>query len=183
MTQKNFEIVVGDIIVDNLTYRDWKLISMRQEGYSLREICDELGITRERVRQIIKRHLGTSKVEVTNDMRDDLLNDNEILLKDISELIGVSESYLHSLVFQRKFPKPLRKTKKFDGLRTIEVVVFDKEEVMTWCKKRHQEVKEVLLKRLQRCCDLEQLHFIQIPFEKMQWKGNLKLNRTKPYDT
>lgn len=60
--EKKFEIdQVTSNIYNLLTPRQREVLSMRLEGYTLQEIGQKFGITRERVRQILKRIINKAK--------------------------------------------------------------------------------------------------------------------------
>lgn len=50
-------------LLNTLPKRDKEIVMLRSDGYTLQEVGDKLGITRERVRQIAKKRVGELRVK------------------------------------------------------------------------------------------------------------------------
>lgn len=83
------------------------MFSMRLDGYSLQEIGDKYGVTRERVRQIFE---AASKCSTSSTRRciypniAKWMTDNGYSQKDIAKMAGYSQSHISSILTGRTRP-------------------------------------------------------------------------------
>lgn len=82
-----------------------EMFQLRMEGYSLQEIGEKFGITRERARQILnKPHAGGIATRCVYPAIRRYLETNVISQKDFAERIGVSNSGLTNVLLGKRLP-------------------------------------------------------------------------------
>lgn len=84
------------------------IFRMRMEGYTLREIGEKYGITRERVRQILmysidKREVKARKVYVYPEIKN-WMEENRIRQEDIGKDLGYSQQSVSYILNGRREP-------------------------------------------------------------------------------
>lgn len=90
-------------VKDKITVEE--LINLKENGLTYREIGDMLGVSKQRIHHIIKKHYDiNSYIEINNQIITTIKNDfesSEMSLKEYSENIGVSYNVIRSILFNK----------------------------------------------------------------------------------
>ena len=132
---------------------------------------------------------------------DKTIKDNQLNIKDISQLTGIGKARIHGLIYLGQFPQS---TEKVFNPKGSPLCVWDKDEVMNWCEERFETIKHLLNEyigrstiprrdkkgRINRVANpatnkrtkksFDQLKFLSSqPFSAGHWKGQLVYKKSK----
>jgi len=86
------------------------ILRMRKEGYTLQKIADRFDVTREYIRQILKKEFDITG-HISFDPREEIMSD-EYSVFDLVELTGYEMEYIRVQLAKNWLPKPSRKLEK-----------------------------------------------------------------------
>lgn len=169
------------------TKRDLEILELAKQGFSLTKIAKQMGISKQRVSQILQKfkRAGYYSPKPYKKKEFLILEEGKLSIKDISKITGLAQESISCLIFDGDFPKH---TDEINNPLGAPIHIWDEDIVMNWCKKRIEFVKQELLKRLTNNKDFLQFNLLSAPFEEMKWRGNLKKfkshkERYKPENT
>lgn len=128
---------------EELKSRNHEIVKLRKKGLTYQSIGDKFGITRERVRCILKNagivH-NVSKAKIIAYQKSELLS-----YEEISKLTGLTIKGIESLRQKNEFPDPLGKMKGVSYSGQIhQLNYWDKKVIYKWLEERFEKIKDQL---------------------------------------
>ena len=127
------------------TYRNQIIVKLRKQGFSYQYIGDKFGISRERVRQVLKKEGVIPNTPPETQILYSYEKSELLSMSDIAFLVGKKRTVMESQRKFNQFPEPIGKMrgKKSDG-KTCLFNYWDKKVIYKWLEGRFEEIKDQL---------------------------------------
>ena len=178
---------------DDHTYRNQIIVKLRKKGFTYQYIGDKFGITRERVRHILKKEGVVPNTPPETQILYSYEKSELLTTREIAFLIGLHRNRMGTLRHQvNQFPEPIgkmRATRK-DG-KTSLFNYWDKKVIYKWLEERFEEIKDQLSQSIKYHITVNRykmtnpkvrrrtnkLNFLSSkPFSENHWVGNLTIS-------
>jgi len=117
------------------------ILRMRKDGYSLQKISDRFDVSREYIRQILKKEFDITGY-VSFDPREEIKSD-EYSVFDLVKLTGYEMQYIGVLLRKELLPKPSRKLEK-NVISGIDNCFWKKTDIDRWISLKIKYLKIAL---------------------------------------
>ena len=172
----------------DLKARNQEIVKLRKKGFTYQYIGDKFGLTRERVRKIIKDAglVPNTPIEakILSYEKSEL-----ITYKEISRLTGLTTNGLENLRGKGEFPEPVGKMSavNLSGKSSL-VNYWEKKMIFRWLEQRFEKVKDQLSQSINKSLKeyrlkpthpkvrgmTNKLNFLSSkPFSEKHWVGHL----------